>query len=375
MDLALTPAELRRYGRHLVLPELGREGQERLKAGRVLLVGAGGLGSPAALYLAAAGVGTLGLVEFDAVDESNLQRQILYGASDVGRPKLEVAVERLAEINPLVRAVPHAGRLDLDNALELVSAYDLVLDGSDNFPTRYLVNDACVLAGRPNVWGAVFRFEGQASVFAAPSGPCYRCLFAEPPPPGLVPSCAEAGVLGVLPGIVGSLQASQAIQWLAGIGEPLVGRLLVFDALATRFREVRIPKSPDCPICSEHPTQTALVRYDDVCATDDGEAELEPAELARRLAAGEPLEIVDVRMAHEVELAPFPGARWIPLDELDRRIEEIPRNRTVVTLCHVGQRSAVAADLLRRRGWPRVLNLAGGLDAWGRQVDPALPRD
>lgn len=370
----LTHAELRRYGRHLVLPEIGVAGQERLRAASVLLVGAGGLGSPAAMYLAAAGVGRLGIVEFDVVDATNLQRQILFGESDLGRSKLEAARERLAGINPHVRVEGHATRFDLDNALELVRGYDLVLDGSDNFPTRYLVNDACVLAGRPDVWGAVYRFEGQASIFAAPGGPCYRCLFPEPPPPGLVPSCAEAGVFGVLPGVVGSLQATEAIKWITGAGEPLVGRLLIFDALEMSFREVRVPKAEDCPICSSRPTQRGLVRYDDTCAPGEVEGEIEPAELARRLATGEPIEIVDVRLAHEIELAPFPGAHWIPLQELDRRFVELTRDRRLVTVCHVGQRSAVAAEYLRRQGFPNVLNLAGGIDAWSRLVDPAVPR-
>ena len=377
MTTGLTDAELRRYGRHLVLPEIGREGQERLRAARVLIVGLGGLGSPASLYLAAAGVGTLGLVEFDEVDETNLQRQVLYGDPDLGRPKLEAALARLRATNPHVRLEPHAARLDARNALELVAAYDLVVDGSDNFPTRYLVNDACVLAQRPDVWGAVFRFEGQASLFAAPGGPCYRCLFPEPPPPGAVPSCAEAGVFGALPGIVGSIQATEAIKWITGAGEPLLGRLLVFDALAMSFREVRIPKSADCPVCSRRATRTELVAYDDACAiapAEDVAFELEPREAARRLAAGEPLELVDVRLADERALAELPGALWIPLHELERRLDELPRDRTLVVFCHVGGRSAVAVDFLRRRGFPRAANLAGGIDAWSRQVDPAVPR-
>jgi adenylyltransferase/sulfurtransferase len=374
MSIGFTPAELRRYGRHIVIPEIGLAGQERLKRARVLLVGAGGLGSPAALYLAAAGVGTLGIVEFDTVDLSNLQRQILFGEADVGRPKLEAAVRRLSEVNPHVTVVPHAARFDLDNALELVRAYDLVVDGSDNFPTRYLVNDACVLAGCPDVWGAVFRFEGQASVFAAPGGPCYRCLFAEPPPPGSVPSCAEAGVFGVLPGIVGAIQAAQAIGWITGIGEPLVGRLLLFDALAMSFREVRLGKNPDCPICSERPTQTELVRYEEVCEMPEGAFELGVAEVARRLAAGEGLELVDVRTAREREVATLPGERWIPLAELAQRWQELPADRPLVVYCHSGARSARATELLRRAGLARVYNLAGGIDAWSREVDPAVPR-
>ncbi len=369
----LSPAELRRYGRHLVLPEIGLAGQERLKAARVLLVGVGGLGSPAALYLAAAGVGTLGLIEFDLVDETNLQRQVLFGSSDVGRPKLEVARARLAEINPHVAIESHPARFDLDGALALVASYDLVLDGSDNFPTRYLVNDACVLAGRPDVWAAVHRFEGQLSIFAAPGGPCYRCLFPEPPPPGLVPSCAEAGVFGALPGILGSLQAAQAIQWIAGVGQPLVGRLLLFDSLAAVFREVRVPRSPDCPLCSDRPTQRGLVRYDDFCALPDA-FELETTEVARRLAAGETIELLDVRLPHEREIAALPATHWIPLHELGRRFSELSRDRPLVVFCHVGGRSAQAVEFLRGQGFARAYNLAGGVDAWSRLVDPSLPR-
>jgi len=375
-DSPLSPAELRRYGRHVVIPEIGLEGQRKLSRARVLLVGAGGLGSPAALYLAAAGVGTLGLVEFDRVDESNLQRQVLFGQSDLGRPKLEAAAARLAEVNPHVALELHPERFDLGNALELVRAYDLVLDGSDNFPTRYLVNDACVLAGRPDVWGAVFRFEGQASIFAAPGGPCYRCLFPEPPAPGSVPSCAEAGVFGVLPGIIGSIQAAQAIQWLVGIGEPLVGRLLLFDALAMRFREVRLEKNSDCPICSPTPSQTELVRYEEVCEVTDSSDEpfeLTVAEVARRLAAGEALELLDVRTAREREVAVLPGA-WIPLPQLADRWREVPADRAVVVYCHTGRRSARATEWLRDRGLVRIYNLRGGIEAWSREVDSSVPR-
>ena len=370
----LSREEIRRYGRHLVIPEIGIEGQERLKAARVLLIGAGGLGSPAALYLAAAGVGTLGVVEFDRVDETNLHRQILFGASDVGRLKLEVASERLAEINPFVRVEAHAARFDLDNALELVGDYDLVVDGSDNFPTRYLVNDACVMTGRPDVWGAVFRFEGQVSLFGAPGGPCYRCLFPEPPPPGSVPNCAEAGFFGVLPGIIGSIQAAEAIRWITGVGESLAGRLLLFDALAMSFREVRLGKSPDCPVCSANPTQKELIRYEENCEMPEESFEIDVGELARRRAAGEPLELVDVRLEREREIAAIDGATWIPMAELAERWRELPADRPVVIFCHSGGRSARATEFLRRQGMSRAQNLRGGIDAWSREIDPRIAR-
>jgi adenylyltransferase/sulfurtransferase len=368
------PEELRRYGRQIILPEIGVAGQRRLRGARVLVVGAGGLGSPAALYLAAAGVGTLGLVEFDVVDESNLHRQILFDTRDVGRSKIEVAAARIGAVNPHVRLELEAGRLDVGNALRLVAAYDLVVDGSDNFPTRYLVNDACVSAGRPLVWGSVFRFEGQVSVFAAPDGPCYRCLFPEPPPPGLVPTCAEAGVFGALPGVIGSLQATQAIQWIAGIGEPLVGRLLLFDALGGRFREVRLPRDPDCPRCAPGRRQAPLVACADTCEIAEGAFELDPVDVARRLEAGEPLALLDVREPFERELAVLPGDLWIPLAELPRRFGELPPDRPLVVYCHVGGRSARAVEFLRRHDRPRAYNLAGGIDAWAAQVDPSLPR-
>lgn len=374
MAAPLAPDELRRYGRQIVLPEIGLDGQRRLAAARVLVIGAGGLGSPAALYLAAAGVGTLGLAEFDVVDETNLHRQILFGTADVGRPKLEVAVERLKDANPHVRLEPLDGRFDAGNALERVAAYDLVVDGSDNFPTRYLVNDACVRVGRPLVWGSVFRFEGQVSLFATPDGPCYRCLFPEPPPPGLVPSCAEAGVFGALPGVIGSLQAAQAIQWIAGVGAPLVGRLLLFDSLAGSFREVRLPKDPACPRCAPGRRDAPLETYSDVCEIPGDAFEIEPLDLARRLGGGEPIALLDVREPFERELAVLPGDLWIPLRELPRRLDELPADRPIVVYCHVGGRSERAVELLRRSGRPRAYNLAGGIDGWSVRVDPAVPR-
>ncbi|MEO8197428.1 MAG: molybdopterin-synthase adenylyltransferase MoeB [Thermoanaerobaculia bacterium] len=375
---------LRRYARHLSLPEVGVAGQERLAAGSVLLVGMGGLGSPAALYLAAAGVGRLGLVDFDVVDRSNLQRQVLYAESDVGRSKLEAAAERLRAANSGLALELHESRVSKDNVRDLVAGYDVVVDGTDNFPTRYLVHDACFFADRPYVYGSIFRFEGQASVFARGRGPCYRCLFPEPPPPGSVPSCAEAGVLGVLPGIIGSIQANEALKLLLGIGEPLLGRLLLFDALAMRFRELRLKRDAGCPLCGDRPTQRDLVEYDDSCElpgagaqVDSGAAvafEIAPAEVARRAAAGEAFSLLDVRLEHELLLARLPGALWIPLHELPRRLGEIPRDRPVFALCHAGQRSAAATSLLRDQGFVAARNITGGIDAWSREVDPAVPR-
>jgi adenylyltransferase/sulfurtransferase len=388
-------AEIRRYGRHLILPEVGMEGQQKLKAARVLLIGAGGLGSPLALYLAAAGVGTLGLIDFDTVDESNLQRQVLYSASDVGRPKLEAAADRLQGINPHVNLELHETRLDASNALELFERYDMVADGSDNFPTRYLVNDACVLTGTPNVYGSIFRFEGQVSVFAADGGPCYRCLFPEPPPPGLVPSCAEGGVLGVLPGIIGSLQANEVLKRILGIGEPLIGRLLLFDALRLRFRELTLAKNPSCPVCSEQPTQTGLVDYEQLCGieketpmdasprppagmpagsdADDG-WNVTPRQLKARLDDGEELLVLDVRNPPEYEICRIEGSLLIPLPELQRRIGELDPARETAIYCHTGVRSMHATQWLRSQGFENVRNLRGGIEAWSLEVDPTVPR-
>jgi adenylyltransferase/sulfurtransferase len=380
----LSPEELRRYARHLALPGVGLEGQGRLREARVLCVGAGGLGSPLALYLAAAGVGTLGLVDHDVVDASNLQRQILHGSSDVGRPKLESARDRLAEANPHVEVVAYQTRLTSENALEILSGWDVVVDGTDNFPTRYLVNDACVLLGTPNVYGSVFRWEGQVSVFGAEGGPCYRCLFREPPPPGLVPNCAEGGVLGVLPGIIGSLQAMETVKLLLGVGESLVGRLLIFDALEMRWREVALRRNPECPVCGEEPTQTGLIDYERFCGlVEDGPAAEErpdvpgitPGELARRLEAADPPFLLDVREGWEwaaASLAPE-GAHHIPLDELEERRHEVPEDRPVVVYCRSGQRSLRAARSLAAAGVPEVYNLEGGILAWARDRAPDLP--
>jgi adenylyltransferase/sulfurtransferase len=344
----------------------------------VLLVGAGGLGSPAALYLAAAGVGTLGLAEFDLVDLTNLQRQVLHGTSDVGRPKLASAIDRLRDLNPHVTVEPFADRLTSANALELLRRYELVLDGSDNFPTRYLVNDACVLLDKPLVYGSIFRFEGQVSVFDARRGPCYRCLYSEPPPPGLVPSCAEGGVLGVLPGVIGSLQALEAIKLILGVGEPLVGRLLLFDALRLRFRELSLRKDPDCPVCGGHPTVTSLIDYEAFCgigapATNHG-AEISVRQLAERIAEGQAPAILDVRERHEYEITRLPGSHLIPLRELPERLRELDPHADLVVLCHHGTRSLRAAELLRAAGFERARSLAGGIDAWAAEVDPEMAR-
>ena len=383
----LESAELSRYARHLSLPEVGKEGQLRLKDSRVLVVGAGGLGSPLALYLAAAGVGTLGLVDFDEVDATNLQRQILHGTKDVGRAKLDSAKERLTDVNPHVSVLTHEVRLDSSNALEILGAYDIVADGTDNFPTRYLVNDACVLLGKPNVYGSVFRWEGQASVFASDGGPCYRCLFREPPPPGLIPNCAEAGVLGVLPGIIGLIQALEVIKLILGRGDTLNGRLLIFDALEMSWREMAVSRNTDCPVCGDEPTQTELIDYEDFCGlktpTEGSEGEnvdtfgdVEAGELNKRLASEEPPFLLDVRQPHEwdiVNLEPE-GAVMIPLAELPDRLDEIPADREIVVYCRTGARSATAAQMLVDEGYSSVFNFVGGIHAWVDEVDPSLPK-
>jgi adenylyltransferase/sulfurtransferase len=380
-ETALTAAESRRYARHLVLAEVGAAGQERLRAARVLIVGVGGLGSPAALYLAAAGVGTLGLVDFDAVEESNLQRQVLFSQSDVGRPKLEAASARLRGANPNLVVEEHGLRLDRHNALELVRGYDLVIDGSDNLPTRYLTSDACVLAGRPDVYGSVFRFEGQMSVFWAERGPCYRCLFPEPPPPSLVPSCADAGVVGVLPGIIGMLQANEAIKWIVGAGDLAVGRLVHFDALAMRFRELRLAKDPSCPICGDRPTLTELIDYDGFCGVPGpadrpagGSYEIAPRELAAWRAGGRPVVLLDVRSPEEWEFGVLEGAVRLPLHELPARLGELDPSADTVAYCHVGVRSLHAVQWLRAAGFERVWSLRGGTEAWSLEVDSAVGR-
>ena len=376
----LSNEEVQRYSRHLIMPEVGMEGQLKLKAARVLCIGAGGLGSPVAMYLAAAGVGTLGMVDFDVVDFSNLQRQILHGTPDVGRPKLESAKDRIHAINPAVHVEAHDMAVSSQNALSLFEPYDIVIDGTDNFPTRYLVNDACVLLGKPNAYGSIFRFEGQASVFATKDGPCYRCLYPEPPPPGLVPSCAEGGVLGVLPGIIGTIQATEAIKLIIGVGEPLIGRFLIFDALRMRFRELKLRRDPDCPVCGDHPTVRELIDYEQFCGV--GPAAPAPAaademtvvELKRRFDAGDDVFLLDVREPQEYQICAIPGSTLIPLGDLPSRMSELEGQRNIVAQCKSGVRSAKAIALLRDAGFGDAINLKGGILAWIDQIDSSLPR-
>jgi sulfur-carrier protein adenylyltransferase/sulfurtransferase len=379
--VALTKDEVLRYSRHLIMPEVGLEGQLQLKQAKVLLIGAGGLGSPLALYLAAAGVGKLGVVDFDVVDFTNLQRQVLHGTEDVGRSKLASAAETIRSINPYVEVVPHETRLTSQNALEIFEDYDVIADGTDNFATRYLVNDACVLSGKPNVYGSIFRFEGQASVFATREGPCYRCLYPEPPPPGLVPSCAEGGVLGVLPGIIGCVQALETIKLIMGRGEPLIGRLLLFDALQLRFRELKLRKNPDCPVCGEHPSIDRLIDYEEFCGIRGAEPEqttgvpeITPIELKRMMDKGLLFRLVDVREPHEFDICRIPGSVLIPLGDVPKRMNELDSADEIVVHCRSGQRSARAVDLLRKAGFRRIHNLKGGILAWSDQVDPSVPK-
>jgi molybdopterin/thiamine biosynthesis adenylyltransferase/rhodanese-related sulfurtransferase len=378
----LSSAELLRYGRHLVLKEVGTTGQQKLKAARVLLVGAGGLGSPAALYLAAAGVGTLGLVDFDVVDMSNLQRQIIHGTSDVGRPKLDSAADRIREINPHVHVEKFETALTSQNALEIAASFDVIVDGTDNFPTRYLVNDTCVILDKPNAFGSVLRFEGQASVFATKTGPCYRCLFREPPPAGAVPSCAEAGVLGVLPGLVGTIQATEAIKLILGAGDPLIGRLLLIDALSMQFRTIGLRRDPECPACGTREIRE-LIDYEAFCGAGTGVSEnesneviseIEPADLAKRIQRGDDFQLIDVREEWEWQIARLPGARLIPLGQLASQIESLDPDREAVIYCKSGVRSLHAAYELEDAGFSRVANLAGGILRWSRDVDPTVAR-
>jgi len=377
----LSNDEILRYSRHLIMPEVGMEGQQKLKAARVLCIGAGGLGSPLALYLAAAGVGTLGIVDFDVVDYTNLQRQIIHSTADVGRKKLDSAAEKLKGINPFLNLRKFETRLTSENALEIFKEFDIVADGTDNFPTRYLVNDACVLTGKPNVYGSIFRFEGQASVFATEQGPCYRCLYPEPPPPGLVPSCAEGGVLGILPGLVGVMQATEVIKLILGIGDPLIGRLLLIDSLGMKFRELKLRKNPECPVCGTHPTITKLIDYNEFCGirgeekpvAETGIPEIQVEELKRRLDAGDDIFVLDVREPHEYQICNI-GGHLIPLGDLPNRVNELDTSREIVAHCKMGGRSAKAVQFLRQSGFTKVRNLTGGITAWADRVDPKMPK-
>jgi molybdopterin/thiamine biosynthesis adenylyltransferase/rhodanese-related sulfurtransferase len=380
----LTNDEILRYSRHLIMPEVGMEGQQKLKAARVLCIGAGGLGSPLALYLGAAGVGTLGIVDFDVVDYTNLQRQIIHTTADVGRKKLDSAAEKLGAINPFLNIRKFETKLSSENALELFRDFDIIADGTDNFPTRYLVNDACVLTGKPNVYGSIFRFEGQASVFATKDGPCYRCLYSEPPPPGLVPSCAEGGVLGILPGLVGVIQATEVIKLILGKGDPLIGRLLLVDALGMKFRELKLRKNSDCPACGTHRTITKLIDYNEFCGIrgeeksqekplEAGISEMQVEELKRRLDAGEDLFVLDVREPHEYQICNING-HLIPLGDLPKRVHELDSSREIVAHCRSGVRSAKAVTFLQQAGFKKVHNLAGGILAWADRVDPRMPK-
>jgi molybdopterin/thiamine biosynthesis adenylyltransferase/rhodanese-related sulfurtransferase len=370
-----------RYSRHLIMPEVGMEGQLKLKAAKVLCIGTGGLGAPLGQYLAAAGVGRIGLVDFDKVDLTNLQRQILFSTSDVGRPKIEAAADRLRGLNPDIQIDTFETLLTSANALDILKDYEIVVDGTDNFPTRYLVNDACVLLGKPNVYGSIFRFEGQVTIFGYPGGPCYRCLYPEPPPPGLVPSCAEGGVLGVLPGIVGAIQAAETLKLIIGNGEPLIGRLLLFDALAMKFRELKLRKNPECPVCGEHPTVTKLIDYAEFCGVRGEEApapqttgpEITPRELKAGLDRGDDLYILDVREPHEYQICNL-GGHLIPLGDLPKRVSELDSSREIIAHCRTGKRSAEATEFLRKAGFRKVLNLKGGILAWSDEVDPTVPK-
>ncbi len=382
MSIDLSHDELLRYSRHLILPDVELEGQKRIRDARVLLVGAGGLGSPTALYLAAAGVGTLGIVDFDTVDLSNLQRQVLHGTSDVGRPKIDSARDRIVDLNPHAVVETHRTQLTSSNALEILRHYDIIVDGTDNFPTRYLVNDACVMLGKPNVYGSIFRFEGQASVFSSGDGPCYRCLFPHPPPPGLVPSCAEGGVLGVLPGLVGTIQATETLKLILGIGDTLVGRLLLIDTLGMRFHTVRVPRDPNCPACGTHEI-TELVDYEAFCGTPGGVVarddetnainEITPSELAQRLAAHEDFILIDVREPYEWQIGRIEGARLIPLGEIQAALSSLDPAREIVVYCRSGKRSANAVRQLAAAGF-NAINVAGGILRWSDEVDPSVPK-
>ena len=379
-EMALSNDEILRYSRHLIIPEVGMEGQQKLKSAKVLLVGAGGLGAPLGLYLAAAGIGRIGIVDFDVVDFTNLQRQVIHFTPDVGRRKLDSAAEKMQAINPHVDIVKHETALSSENALDILKDYDIVVDGTDNFPTRYLVNDACVLLGKPNVYGSIFRFEGQATVFAYQGGPCYRCLYPEPPPPGLVPSCAEGGVLGILPGTIGLIQATETVKLILGIGEPLVGRLLLYDALGMRFRELKLRKNPECPVCGEHRTITRLIDYQQFCGipqtreTKVTENEIDVAEVKAKLDRGDHFVLIDVREPHEYRICNIPAARLIPLGDFPKHVHEFDPNADIVIHCRSGVRSAKACGILRQAGFQHVRNMKGGILAWTDKVDPRMPK-
>ncbi len=386
-EATLSKDEILRYSRHLIIPEVGIDGQQKLKAAKVLLIGAGGLGAPLGLYLAAAGVGRIGLVDFDVVDFTNLQRQVIHSTADVGRNKIDSAAEKMQGINPNISIVKHEVALSSENALDILKDYDIVVDGTDNFPTRYLVNDACVLLGKPNVYGSIFRFEGQATVFAYEDGPCYRCLYPEPPPPGLVPSCAEGGVLGILPGTIGLIQATETVKLILGIGQPLVGRLLLYDALGMKFREMRLRKNPECPICGEHPTITKLIDYHQFCGvptpnqgpapaqeTKLNENEIDVTELKQKLDRGDKFTLIDVREPHEYKIAKIPGAKLIPLGEFPQHLSEFNPEDDIVIHCRSGVRSGKACDILRAAGFQHVRNVVGGILAWSDKVDPSVPK-
>ncbi len=381
--MTLSKDEILRYSRHLIVPEVGMEGQLKLKAAKVLLVGAGGLGAPLGLYLAAAGIGRIGLVDFDVVDFTNLQRQVIHFTKDVGRNKIDSAAEKMQALNPNVEIVKHEVALSSENAMEILQDYDLVVDGTDNFPTRYLVNDACVLLGKPNVYGSIFRFEGQATVFAYQGGPCYRCLYPEPPPPGLVPSCAEGGVLGILPGTIGLIQATETVKLILGIGEPLVGRLLLYDALGMRFRELKLRKNPECPICGDRRTITKLIDYHQFCGvpqqppkqeTQVTEGEIEVTEVKEKLDRGDKFVLIDVREPHEHQICNIPAAKLIPLGEVGKRLGELDPEADIVIHCKSGMRSARACGILRAAGFKHVRNMKGGILAWSDQVDRSVPK-
>lgn len=384
----LTKDEILRYSRHLIIPEVGIEGQQKLKAAKVLLIGAGGLGAPLGLYLSAAGVGTIGLVDFDVVDFTNLQRQVIHSTKDVGRNKIDSAAEKMQGINPGLKIVKHETALSSENALDILKDYDLVVDGTDNFPTRYLVNDACVLLKKPNVYGSIFRFEGQATIFATENGPCYRCLYPEPPPPGLVPSCAEGGVLGILPGTIGLIQATEAVKLILGIGDPLIGRLLLYDALGMKFRELKLRKNAECPVCGDHPTITKLIDYHQFCGvpspkeaaaapvqeTKVNEGEIDVVELKEKLDRGDKFTLIDVREPHEYKICSIPGARLIPLGEFPQHVGEFNKEDDIVIHCRSGARSGKACNVLRAAGFQHVRNVVGGILAWSDKVDPSVPK-